>query len=225
MKRLDKNIIEAAIKKSFTKKEVLKELGLKSLGTLNKYIKIFSIDDSRFRRVKVLEATNNLKIYSKGDKHPKEDLYFWQYRYARLGTNSFEVWYTMDKFKEMSIRHKSNNKKYVRNDVLAHITRTALTRDKLKSRSNGDYIDIDYVKQIWKEQDGICYWFKTPMILEISDNNETLLNKVSIDRLDNHKGYIKGNVVLCTNAANRARGNSSVDNWKLFLKQLNDKIF
>jgi hypothetical protein len=52
-------------------------------------------------------------------------------------------------------------------------------------------IDLPYLEEIWDEQDGKCYYSNIPMQF---NKNEW---KVSLERLDPRKGYIKDNVVLC----------------------------
>ena len=52
-------------------------------------------------------------------------------------------------------------------------------------------IDLAFLEQLWQEQDGRCYYSNIPMMFV---NNEW---RVSLERLDNNQGYIRGNVVLC----------------------------
>lgn len=52
---------------------------------------------------------------------------------------------------------------------------------------------------LWRKQDGKCYWFKTPLTTKFAAHETSC---VSIDRLDNKKGYTPDNVVLSSRAAN-----------------------
>lgn len=52
-------------------------------------------------------------------------------------------------------------------------------------------IDASYLEELWKKQDGKCFYSGIQMNY---DKHEW---RVSIERLDNDKGYIDGNVVLC----------------------------
>ena len=227
-----KEELEEALKGSFNKREVLIKLG-RSGGdykTLDKYLKLFNLDYNHLKpHCRSIESTNSLKVYTKGDQHPSENLYFWQYRYNRLGGKSFEQWHTKENYDKANEKHKIHNFKYRRNDVLTAITHTSLTREKQKPRhKEGDeLINVQYIKELWNRQNGLCFWFNVPMDLKMSETEEINLSKVSIDRLDSNIGYIKGNVVLCTLFANRGRGNSSLEQWDNFVKLLktNDKIF
>ena len=66
-------------------------------------------------------------------------------------------------------------------------------------------LDAEYLEKMWRKQKGMCYWMNIPMKLE-----DLLVSNSpwapSVDRLDNDKGYLKGNVVLATSFANRGRG-------------------
>lgn len=219
-----KEILEEAVKGSLNKNDVLKKLGKNknSYKTLNRYLKKFEIPSDHIKaRVKSFE-TNDLRKYSKGDKHPTEELYFWQYRFDRKNSKGFEQWYTKESFEKANKNWRKNNYNYTRRDILAYLTRNALTRQKSKYIEKENLINVDYIKKIWQSQNGKCFWLNIPMKLNIS-GKETDLYKVSIDRLDCSKGYIKGNVVLASNFANRGRGNSNLQNWKYFLKSLNIK--
>jgi hypothetical protein len=150
-------------------------------------------------------------------------LYFWQYRPERKGSNSYEVWFNEEDYNRANKMHRVHNHSYTRKDILATITRTALTRvnttkSKFLETKEEKVITIEYIKLLWEKQEGKCYWLNIPMSLKMSEDGITNLDKVSIDRLDNKKTYIQGNVVLCTNFANRGRGNADIKTMIEFLK-------
>ncbi len=53
--------------------------------------------------------------------------------------------------------------------------------------------------EIYTSQNGLCWYSKIPMILNINSNY-----KVSVERLDNSKGYTRENIVLCCHEMNGA---------------------
>lgn len=226
--KYSKEELENAVKGSINKTDVFKKLGIvkRDYKTLNKYIDKYKIDCSHLKpHCTSIEHTNSLKIYSKGDKHPNKDLYFWQYRYNRKGTKSFELWYDKESFEKANIKWKDNNKKYREKDILAHLVRTSLLREKNNKRHNekDELITLDYVKDLWQNQKGLCFWFKIPMRLNKQNGSNTDLLKVSIDRIDSSKGYVKGNIVLSCLFANRGKGNSKNEEWLDFLKLIKNE--
>jgi hypothetical protein len=83
-------------------------------------------------------------------------------------------------------------------------------------------IDIDwkYLMDLWQSQNKKDYWFA---------NYDIELNEIfvpysikapSVDRLDETKGYVKGNVVITTRFANLGRGNFNGDIFREFIKTL-----
>lgn len=86
-----------------------------------------------------------------------------------------------------------------------------------KSRRPGCNLTVDYLKRMFKKQGGRCYWFGVPLLLVPGDNP---LAKVSIDRLDNGRGYIQGNVVLACMAANFARNQYAVGEFKTLIASI-----
>ena len=51
-------------------------------------------------------------------------------------------------------------------------------------------LDFDYIKNLYEEQEGMCYYSG----IEMTTSGEY---QMSLERLDESKGYIEGNVVLC----------------------------
>ena len=83
-------------------------------------------------------------------------------------------------------------------------------------------IDIDwkYLISLWESQNKKDYWFPSYDI----ELNEIFvpysIKAPSVDRLDETKGYVKGNVVITTRFANLGRGNFNGEQFKEFIKTL-----
>lgn len=77
-------------------------------------------------------------------------------------------------------------------------------------RRSGRRISIDaaYLRDIWEKQNGLCYWSGVP--LEITRRSPWV---VSLDRLDNSRGYEPGNVALASWLMNRARSNMTTEHF------------
>lgn len=70
-----------------------------------------------------------------------------------------------------------------------------------------------YLKELWTQQEGKCYWLGLDMDLAISREHA---KKATIDRLVPEKGYVEGNVVWATRFANFGRGTTPQGEfWKI----------
>lgn len=69
-------------------------------------------------------------------------------------------------------------------------------------------IDIAYLKQLWESQRGICPYTGLKMIFPTHWKEMTRvhsLEKVSLDRIDSSRGYVKGNVEFVCLGVNYAK--------------------
>lgn len=78
---------------------------------------------------------------------------------------------------------------------------------------------INVVERLWKEQKGRCVLTGTPFEIEHIDNGGIHDDRISLDRIDNDKGYSANNIQLVTQFANRARGTLSSKDAKNRLVQ------
>ena len=76
-------------------------------------------------------------------------------------------------------------------------------------------INVTDIEELYKKQNGLCYWFKIPLLP--SDKNKHP-QQPSLDRLDRDKGYTKDNIVLSCYSANIGRNENSLETWENFLK-------
>ena len=95
----------------------------------------------------------------------------------------------------------------------------ASTKDKGMEKSN---ITEEFILELWSRQNGKCYWFGVSMV---PSSQKKSLMQPSLDRLDRSKGYVIGNVVLCTFAANFGRNENNEDEWKRFLITLQNSDY
>lgn len=78
-------------------------------------------------------------------------------------------------------------------------------------------LTIDDITEMYNKQNGLCYWFKIPLI---PSNKNKHPQQPSLDRLDRKKGYTKDNVVLCCYSANIGRNENDLETWESFLSLL-----
>lgn len=75
-------------------------------------------------------------------------------------------------------------------------------------------VELDYLRQLWNDQNGCCYYSKVPL----QWNNKTLYG-AQLDRIVPAKGYIIGNVVWASKAFNNLKNDSSLQDLNGFLQQ------
>jgi len=78
-------------------------------------------------------------------------------------------------------------------------------------------ITVDDINELYEKQNGLCYWFKIPLIPSLSTKHP---QQPSLDRLDRNRGYTKDNIVLTCYSANIGRNENDVETWENFLKIL-----
>lgn len=90
-----------------------------------------------------------------------------------------------------------------------------------KHRGTENTLTVDDVNQLYEEQNGLCYWFKIPLV---PSNKHKHPQQPSLDRLDRNKGYTKDNVVLCCYSANIGRNENDLETWEKFITILKQNI-
>ena len=82
-------------------------------------------------------------------------------------------------------------------------------RNNKKFGSDMDF-DHKYILELYNKQNGLCGYFKIPLIFS-KEHKHPL--KPSIDRIDNSKGYTKDNIILCCLMANMGRNSCAYEVW------------
>ena len=78
----------------------------------------------------------------------------------------------------------------------------------------------EYIQQLLDEQHGKCKY--TGVLLE--NDRKDKLTYPTIDRIDSSKGYIQGNVCICTWYANTMKSNLSIEQFKEFITKIYNNL-
>lgn len=90
-----------------------------------------------------------------------------------------------------------------------------LKSNRRKSRNSIPYsLPPGYLLKLWVAQQGKCFYTEEELSLTRS---KELRKSLSIDRVDNSKGYVVGNVVICSYRANGIKGNLTMDEFAEYL--------
>jgi len=100
-------------------------------------------------------------------------------------------------------------------------------RRRVTQRCKQYNIDVEYLKQIWEEQDGKCPLTGWDIELPPTSagwNGDSHLRRASLDRIDNSLGYMKGNVRFVSIMANYCRNAFEDKDLIEFCKAVVDNI-
>ena len=93
-----------------------------------------------------------------------------------------------------------------------------------KKRYKDFDIDLQYLKELWEQQQGICPFSGVNLVLNAYTNIfKDQRFSASLDRIDSSKGYIKGNVRWVSRAINHLKNDMSDEQLIEFLNLICDK--
>lgn len=78
--------------------------------------------------------------------------------------------------------------------------------------------------ELWSQQNGKCFWFKIDLKTTDESFEPHEPARVSVDRLDNLKGYVKTNVVLSCYAANMGRGRTPAEKFGSYCEEMRESF-
>lgn len=85
-------------------------------------------------------------------------------------------------------------------------------------------ISLQDLKQQWEIQNGKCPYTNLELILPTDSIKPNLIYRASLDRIDNSKGYIKGNIHFVSTPINYMKSTMSHKETIDFLKQISKSI-
>lgn len=93
------------------------------------------------------------------------------------------------------------------------------TLNSVKRRDLEIDINLEYLKEIWQTQNGVCPYTGISLTLPEANNIKiiNICERASLDRIDSSKGYIKGNVQFISTPINYMKSTMSHEETLNFL--------
>lgn len=96
-------------------------------------------------------------------------------------------------------------------------------RSRSKSRNETTDLTLEYLKEIWENQKGLCSYTNIKMELPRSSQDEDIKKsptKLSLDRIDPNIGYIKGNVEFVCYCVNVMKNDFTKEQMIAFINKI-----
>lgn len=133
----------------------------------------------------------------------------WQLKHPGYATQKAKEWQEKNhiKYNEKSKQYSTKSRN---NNPFQHKIYEAKKRAKQKNIEFN--LNIDYLKSIWT---GICPIFNVNIFIGHKKNTLSDINIACLDRIDNTKGYIIGNVQFISKRANTIKNDSTFAQFKM----------
>ena len=130
---------------------------------------------------------------------------------------------TNNRYHSLSTIQKQAYKDNLKNWNNNNIFRVRYNVGKHRAAKKGILFNIDesHLQQLWKEQQGLCFYSDIQMSLLQDDATYS----ISIERKDSSIGYTQDNVVLCCSAVNRMKNKMDSDTFFTFINAIHQKNF
>ncbi len=84
-------------------------------------------------------------------------------------------------------------------------------------------ITLEYLKEIWDKQNGICPYTNIKLVMPLNKQKNNVFYTASLDRIDSSKGYIKGNIQFISTAINYMKAEATHEQTIEFINLIKDK--
>lgn len=97
----------------------------------------------------------------------------------------------------------------INNDIVFFLQyKLSTAKSRAKKYNMSFNLSIDFLFDLYKQQNGLCFYTNSPMTL-----NTRCPNSLSLDRIESSKGYVEGNIVLCGFKVNNMKNDLSTSDF------------
>jgi len=181
-----------------TVSKYLKEFGLISNGYIRQKIELIDKKNAKCSKCKEIKPIKEFQFNRRGQKY--------EYRFSFCNAC---------RKKQAYLNLNSDIKKRL-NDFC--------NRKKREAIKNNIQFDLDgkYLLLMFKKQKGKCFYTEYEIDWKVGKGFKR--NALSLDRIDNDKGYVKGNIVLCTKKANTIKSDMTLNEMKKWMPDWYNRI-
>lgn len=204
----DKQITELhALGYSWTK--IAKTIGDVSQETIRKRGRLLGLESNFKKNVDVISRDGNILCSRCGEyRSPVE------YTYSKTG--AFRVRYCN------ICRNNINNKRIHSNYRLYVQKQLAQIKHRAAKQHIPFDLDAEYLISLWDKQGGLCFY--TDSKLNINNKIKHNIDSASLDKIVPELGYIKGNVVWCTQRINVMKNDATLDEMKRWMPSWYERV-
>lgn len=211
-KELYDKIIKIYNSGNFSNNAIAEQLKIDK-DTVTRYLAQAGMSSKFYQKTNLLQIDDNTVICNKcGNPTP-----IIEFQYIRKG---------LDSEYRLAYCNKCRKKQHYENlnsDVRKFLS-NVYNRTKRRSKKLNILFNInkdDFIEQYFN-QSGKCFYSDIEMRIKVGDGFDK--NALSVDKIIPENGYVKGNVVFCTNRINTAKSDFTLSEIKEYMPKWNDRI-
>lgn len=196
-----------------------------------------SVESISARRIKIGLAKRRFKVYKWNNEEDKLLKQYINLKYPfwdiakKLNKSKKQIQYRAEKMGFITTTHCKREEKetFVKkygNLPLTHVIvkRFNAAKNRAKSRNIEFNITRDFLIELYRRQNGLCYYSNIEMKDTIGNRNRNNNDpySLSIERVDSTRGYTKDNIVLCCSVINIMKNGLSKEEFLSICRKITE---
>jgi hypothetical protein len=164
------------------------------------------VPNGRIRGVRIVDGDSQ-QCSSCGEWRP-----ITSYPIGRSGPDSYRLTFCFPcKSTRANRRRNSGPRAYLTD-------RCSAARTRARNLGTDFNLTADHLVSTYDRQDGKCFYTDVPLVIAVG-NGQRDRDAISIDRVDNGVGYLKGNVVLVSTRTNTMKSDATLDEMAIWMPE------